>query len=174
MATVDTQPTNVNFLSPLGFKLQIKKLPTVEYFVQSVTVPSVSLGQADVDTPFTKIPLPGTRLTYGNLAVEFKVDEDLKNYLEIYNWLRGIGFPDNFAEYSNMARLGYTTGEGVYSDISLTVLSSAMNPTNIFKCIDCFPIDISSLSFDSTSADVEYITATATFAIRRFDVEPII
>ena len=39
------QPENTNFLSPVGFDFKVKKLPTVNYFVQAINVPSVTLGQ---------------------------------------------------------------------------------------------------------------------------------
>lgn len=174
MSVLDNQPLDQSFLSPLGFKLQIKKTPHVNYFIQKVNVPSVSLGTADVDSPFTKIPFPGTKLTFGNLQVTFKVDENMQNYLEIYSWLRDVGFPDNFAQYSNIAGQSITSGNGVFSDITLIVLSSAMNPNLEFTFFDCFPVDLSELTFDSTSADVEYLTATVTFANRRFDVKTLV
>ena len=171
MGVLDNQPLDQSFLSPLGFKLQIKKTPHVNYFVQKVNVPSVTLGTADIESPFTKIPFPGTKLTYGNLDVTFNVDENMMNYLEIYSWLREVGFPDNFAQSGSIAGKSITSGEGVYSDITLIVLSSAMNPNLEFTFFDCFPVDLSELTFDSTSADVEYLTATVTFANRRFDVK---
>lgn len=174
MSVTENQPINQSFLSPLGFKLQIKKTPNVNYFVQQASIPSVSLATADVDTPFTKIPFPGTRLTFGNLQFSFKVDEDMANYIEIFNWLKSIGFPDNFAQYANIAGQHVTSGEGVFSDITLIVLSGAMNPNLEVTFYDCFPVDLSSISFDSTSEDVQYITATATFASRRFDIKPLI
>ena len=93
------------------------------------------------------------------------------NYLEIYSWLREVGFPDNFAQYGSIAGQSITSGEGVYSDITLIILSSAMNPNIEFTFFDCFPVDLSELTFDSTSADVDYLTATVTFANRRFDVK---
>ena len=174
MSVLSNQPSDQSFLSPLGFKLQVKKTPHVNYFVQKVNVPSVTLGTADIDSPFTKIPFPGTKLTFGNLQVTFKVDENMVNYLEIYSWLRDVGFPDNFAQYNNIAGRSITSGEGVYSDITLIVLSSAMNPNIEFTFFDCFPVDLSEITFDSTSADVDYLTATVSFANRRFDVKTLV
>ncbi len=174
MSVIDTQPVNQSFLSPLGFKLQIKKTPTTNYFVQKVTLPSVSLGTADIETPFTKVPFPGTKLTFGYLRVTFKVDEDMRNYLEIYDWLKTVGFPDNFAQYASIAGATLASGDGIYSDITLMVMSSAMNPNKEVTFVDCFPVDLSELEFDSTSADVEYLTATVTFANRRFDVKDVV
>lgn len=171
MSALINQPTNQSFLSPLGFRLQIKKTPAMNYFVQSVTIPSVSLGTADVDTPFTKIPFPGTRLTFGNLQVTFKVDEDMQNYLEIFNWMKSMGFPDNFDQYAGIAGKSIQSGDGIFSDITLLTLSSAMNPNLELTFYDCFPVDLSSMEMDSTLPDVEYLTATVTFANRRFDIK---
>ena len=174
MGAINNQPKDQSFLSPLGFRLQIKKTPNMNYFVQKASVPDISLGQADVDTPFTKIPFPGTRLTFGNLQVTFKVDENMENYLEIYSWLKSIGFPDNFEQYAGIANKSLASGDGIFSDINLTVLTSAMNPNLEFTFYDCFPVDLSELEFDSTLSDVEYITATVTFANRKFDVKTIV
>ena len=44
------------------------------------------------------IPLPGTRLEFEDLQVEFLVDEDLQNLMEIHKWLYGIGYPDSFLD----------------------------------------------------------------------------
>lgn len=171
MSATDNQPTNPSFLSPLGFRMQIKRTPSVNYFVQSVEMPSVSIGEVNVDTPFTRIPFPGTRLTYGNLQVTFKVDENMVNYTEIYNWLTGLGFPDNFGQYKTLTEATPASGEGLFSDIQLIVLSSAMQPVKEINFIDCFPVDLSSISFDSTSVDVNYLTATVSFANRRFTIK---
>ena len=173
MSTLATQPSDINFLSPLGYKLQIKKTPNVNYFVQGVSLPSVSLGTADADTPFIKIPFPGTKLTFGNLSVTFKVDENMQNYVELYDWLKAIGFPDNFAQYTNIAGAALASGDGVFSDITLIALTSQMQPNIEITFQDCFPVDLSGLEFDSTSGDVQYITATATFANRKFDIKTI-
>lgn len=174
MSAIDNQPTNPSFLSPLGFKFELKRTPHLNYFVQSIKIPGISMGSFEVDTPFKRIPLPGTRLNFDNLEVTFKVDEDLKNYLEIYNWLIAIGFPDNFDQYANISSLPAGGGDNIYSDISIFLTTSAMNPNYEILCVDCFPVDISSLPLDSTSADVEYLTATVTFALRKFVIKQVI
>lgn len=173
MSVISQQPTNMAFLSPLGFTMKVKNIPNVSYFVQSVSIPTISLDVAEVPTPFQRLPFPGTKLDFGELNVTFKIDEDLINYKEIFNWMKGIGFPDNFDQYAAIANKPKYTGEGVQSDISLLVLSSAMNPTHEFLFYDCFPVSLSDLTFDSTSTDVGYLTATVTFANRRFEVKAV-
>lgn len=171
MSAIDNQPTNKNFLSPLGFKFQIKKSPNLNYFVQTVTLPSLSLGTVEVENPFVKIPFPGDKLNYGQLEVSFKVDEDLQNYLEIHNWLVGIGYPDNFLQRRDIEAAPVITGEGVYSDITLVILTSSMNSNYEITYKDCYPTNLSELQFDTTSNDVDYLTCTATFAYRAYTLK---
>ena len=105
--------------------------------------------------------------------INYKVDEDLQNYLELYNWIRELGFPNNFDEYKSIAGKPVYTGLGITSDMSLIILSSSRNPTYevIFK--DAFPISISSLIFDSTTQDVQFLEASATFRYRAYSIQPI-
>ena len=85
---LSTEPKSTNFLSPLGGKFTIKKLPSVNFFVQSVAIPSVTVGEIPIGTPFSaKLQLPGDLVTFGDLVITFRVDENMENYLEIFNWI---------------------------------------------------------------------------------------
>lgn len=167
-------PTNKNFLSPLNFKLVLKRTPYLNYFVQSVNLPGFYLGgPADFPTPFVNIPVPGDKLYFEPLNVTFKVDEDFGNYFEIYNWLRGLGFPDSFDQFNSLAEQGSIPGNGlgVYSDISLIVMTNSKNPNIEITFKNAFPTGISSITFDTTLSDVNFITATAIFHYTKYDVK---
>ena len=56
-------PTNLNPLSPNGFNLIIDKLNFATFFGQAAQLPSVSLGVSGQSTPFSRIPVPGERLS---------------------------------------------------------------------------------------------------------------
>ena len=58
-----------------------------------VNIPGLQLGNATQLTSLRDIPLPGTKLDFGDLILTFLVDEKFENYEEIYTWLRGLGFP---------------------------------------------------------------------------------
>ena len=79
MSATDNQPENNNFLSPLGFRFIVKKLPLVNFFCQSASLPSVSLTETEIPNPLIRIPLAGTKLTYAPLDIRFRVDKDMKN-----------------------------------------------------------------------------------------------
>lgn len=182
MSATDNQPANKNFLSPFGYKFSIKKTPNMNWFIQSVNIPSISLPRTDVPNPFKVFPVGGDHLQFENLNVTFRVDEDLANYREIYNWLCGMGFPDTFDQYKDLASKTFGMnsgnslpgeGQSLYSDATLTLLTSAMNPNIEITFIDLFPVGLSQLVFDSRLIDMEYIEATASFAYRKFNINTI-
>jgi hypothetical protein len=162
---------NTNFLPIVGFKFGIKKLPTTNYFVQSVNIPGVELGLAPVDTPFIRFNLPGDHLKYRELTVTFRVDEDMKNYLEIYDWIIQLGFPDNFNQYKQISNKNATSGEGVTSDGTLIVQNSARVPNMEITYIDMFPRSLSDVVLDSRDSSIQYAEATATFKFRKFEIK---
>jgi hypothetical protein len=179
MATIDTQPINKNFLSQLGFKFVINKTPNINYFVQSINIPGITLGSSDLQTPLSRLPIAGDQLQFGEIDITFKVDEDMQNYLELYNWLIAIGFPDNFDQFKGIDKtrngpisglIDPMTGQGVYSDATLTILSSAMNPIHQVNYLDCYPLTIGDLQFNSMDTDVNYLTCQASFRCRKFEI----
>jgi hypothetical protein len=173
MSALLENPTNKNFLSPLGFKFLIKRAPNVNFFIQRVNIPNISLQETYHNNPFVKIPYAGDHMEYGSLRITFKVDEDLNNYLEIHNWIRGLGFPKNFEEYKNINDQNVMEGKGLRSDISLIILNSTMNPNYEIIFIDAFPISLSELTFNTTDPTVNYLEASAEFKYTLFNISSV-
>ena len=172
MASIHGQPADINFLSPLGYKFTISKLPNLEYFVQSFNVPQIGLNETrDIQTPFNKIIVPGDHLTWNQFSVTFKIDEDMYSYFELYDWMVGIGKPDNFGQYAALANAGKTTGQGVQVDADLVILNGTMNPNIKLTFYDIIPVTLSGFKFDSTLTNVDYITASASFKYREYVYE---
>ena len=88
----------------------------------------------------------------------------MKNWLSIYDWIIGLGFPtkEGQEKYKKLSENSELT-----TDATLTVLTSNMNPQIHFRFKDCFPLSLSSVAFDSGGTDVEYVTADVSF---RYDV----
>ena len=164
MSALQGQPTNTNFLSPIGFKFQLGNFPEVNYFCQAATLPGISIGTIAVPTPLKTIELSGDEVTFEELSIRFVVDENMKNWLAIYDWIIGMGFPteEGQAKYKKLAATSELTTDAV-----LTVLTSNMNPQINFRFNECFPLSLSSIAFDSGGTDVEYVTADVSF---RYDV----
>lgn len=165
--------TNKNFFSPLNFKFSMKRAPHVNFFLQSVTIPSLSLQPVDTPTPFVTLPFAGEHLDYGELSITFRVDEDLQNYMEIHDWVRSQG-KLSYEEYKAIASVPRITGAGLKSDVAVTVLTSNKRANYEFVFKDAFPTGISSLDLDSTTEDVNYVQASASFRYVSFDIKKIV
>jgi hypothetical protein len=172
-AIIDQTPINKNFLSPLNFKFTIKKAPHVNFFIQKVNVPQIALGSPVFPTAFVNVPLPGEHINYSELEISFKVDEDLKNYLEIHNWIKALGKPENFDQYREIQDKKSWTGDGIYSDISVMILSSTKAANYEVIYTDAFPVALSALSFNTSDEDVNYIEASASFKYTLYNIEKI-
>ena len=164
MSALQNQPTNTSFLSPIGFKFQLNNFPEVNYFCQSATLPGISIGSISVPTPLKTIDLPGDEVAFEELSIRFVVDENMKNWLAIYDWIIGLGFPteEGQAKYKKLSEDSELT-----TDATLTVLTSNMNPQINFRFRECFPLSLSSIAFDSGGTDIDYVTADVSF---RYDV----
>ena len=169
---VKDQPTNRNYLSPVGYRFTLKRAPNVEFFVQRVQIPGLTLPVVDRPTPFVKIPEPGDHLEFNTLSVTFKINEDLDNYLEIFDWMIALGKPEKFEQYKFEPKQSYLDPKDtVKSDITINILTSAMNGNIEVICRDCFPVSLSEIEFDSTVTDISYIEATVTFAMRDYTIQ---
>jgi len=111
----DTQLTNRNFLSPIGFKLSLSTKEKVDFFSNSANVPSISLGTALQGTTFRILDVPGDEVTYEDFTISFLVDEDLKNYMILHNWITGLGIPENFTQFKNLT----TNEDGLKDETSV-------------------------------------------------------
>lgn len=163
-------PANMNFLSPFNFKFQLQRAPTVNFFIQKVNLPGFYLPPIDANNPLLRIPFEGDHLMYEELDITFKVDEDLQNYLEIHNWLRGLGKP-TFQEYADLVNQPVYLGKSLRSDITLEILSSAKRPNYRVVFKDAFPISLGNMVFNTTDEDVDYLEVEAKFRYIIYDIE---
>ncbi len=159
-------PDNLNLLNSLLFKFEIEKFPNITYFCQSCSIPGIQIGEAQQATPFVDVSVPGDTLTFDTLSVSFLVDEDMKNYEEIYNWLMAMGYPSSF----NQMTIDRRDPTQVFSDGQLTVLNNSKVPKIGFKFHGCYPISLGSLQFDSTMTDADSILCDVVFSYRLFEM----
>ena len=160
---------NRNFLAPTGFKFSLKRSPGVAFFCNQANIPSLDLGIATQPSYLKDIDVPGDKIQFGDLTLRFLVDEDLVNYMEIQNWIRGLGYPETLKEFdrleneavlpSNFGR----TGDNIYSDGTLQILSSNLVAKFNVNFKDMFPYSLSTITFDATDTDIEYFTADVSF-----------
>ena len=159
------QITNRNFLSPAGFNFTITKTPKVSFFCSSASIPEITFDTNTQPTYLKNIDIPGEKLEYQDLMVRFLVDEDLKNYMAIHNWMTGIGYPETLGDFKTetTADDGSRDMNQQFSDGSLSILNSQFRTNAIVKFKDLFPVSLTSLEFDTSVTDIQYFTAQANF-----------
>lgn len=160
-------PDNISPLSSGGFMLSIQKSPNVKFWCNQVNLPGLTLGSTNQATPFTQIPAPGDALTFDPLSVQFMIDSRMENYLEIWNWLYGLGFPESYKDFSNYVSTDTRGMKDNYpktvSDGSLTILNNSNVPVQTIQLIDLYPTALTSLTLQANNSDVVYLIGDATF-----------
>jgi hypothetical protein len=195
------QPDVFDYSQSNQFKVYLPIFPTTEWFVVRANIPGVSMSQASQYTPFVDIAVVGDKLQYDNFNMTFMVDEKLENYMEMYNWVKNIGFPFSGSEQFNALprpdnvdrkigqkvgvrrfKQSYTTTDkeiyepkndrNLYTDILMTVLTSKNNPiANVF-IYEAFPISLGNIEYSQQESDTDYATCEVSFAFSWFDVKP--
>lgn len=155
-----------NYFSPLEFRISIKRLPNVEFFTQRSQIPSISTSPIQQPTRFNPVFRTGDAVSFSNLDLTFVVDEDMKNYTEIFDWIIGSTFPENHEQFKAINN----SAEGIFSDISILILNSKKNSNIEVIYKNCFPISLSDIQLDTTQSDVTYPEATASFQYDTFSI----
>ena len=167
---------NRNFLSPTGFKFTLTRTPKVTFFCNQANIPDLNLGVAVQPTYLKDLDTPGDKIVFGDLSLRFLVDENLENYMEIQNWIRGLGYPEKLSQFRDFEEEGLMQGnyskdlQNIYSDGTLQVLTSNQIANFQVSFKDLFPYSLSTLVFDSTDTDIQYFTADVSFKYTIYNI----
>ena len=196
--TLNRQPTKLDYSAPTQFRFTVTQLPKVEYFTVSANIPGINLGETTVASRFKDIPMLGDVLAYEDLNITFIVDEFLENYIQLHEWLTGIGFPKNTKQFrdfrqttsnspittagtrtlpdsasagSDIADPKLSTPErGMFGDATMTLLTNKNNPAVEVRFQDLFPVSLGALNYTQNATDIEYITVDATFKYKLYEI----
>jgi hypothetical protein len=162
MDNLERYPERINPLLPTYYQFSISRLPGVNYFCQTASLPSLTLSQVQFPTRFSTIQSP-SKLTFDELTITFVVDEGINNWMEIYKWMRSTTNVDSFNEYRPDNEQSATA--------NLLILNSSKNPKINVTFNSLYPITLSALDFTSTGMDPEPLQATCSFSYRTYDIE---
>ena len=172
------QISNRNYLSPVGFKFVVTKVPKADFFSNEASIPGINLGFTLQPNYLRDLPVAGDKLTYEDFTLSFFVDENLENYLQVHNWLRGLGFPESVQEFIDLkSNDEYSPDPSAknalneYSDATLFIYNSNFNEIAKVKFKDVFPVSLSTINFSATTDDINYVTAESTFKYSIYDIE---
>jgi hypothetical protein len=156
------QPSNLNPLLPTYFQFSMKRCPHVTFFCQSANIPTISMSPIEQPTRFVNIPHAPGIPEFEDLVINFVVDEEMNNWLELYEWIRSTVHTDDHKEYKEAINH--------YTDATLTVLNSAMNPKIRVAFYNLLPVNLSGLEFDSTTTSNDAIIGSATFRYTNYEI----
>ena len=150
--------------------------------VQEIQFPGVSLPPVEQSNPYLKIQQVGDHLAYDEISFTFMVDEKMMNYRCIYNWMKGLGFPDDYDEFVDFIK-GVTGDENLltftdnprlnqFSDVTITLLTNHKNPQLVYRLKDAFPTNLSGFSAQTTNSESTPVTATCTMQFTTMEISP--
>jgi len=194
--TSPREPTVFDYAQNNQFKVYIPIFPLVEWFVISCNVPGITMGQGVVPTPLVDYPIVGEKLTYDSFSMTFLVDEKLKNFMELHNWLINMAPPQNTNQFmattsdyviptgqntkfyaadntNSQTSTGSTSDRQLYCDITLFILSSKNNPVATVVMRDAFPVSLSSLDYSQQETDTNYVQCNVTFAYPFYTIQAV-
>jgi hypothetical protein len=173
-----SQIENRNYLSSTGFKFVLSRAPKTAFFCNKANIPGITLGVANQSNYLTNpIPHPGDNMIFEDFEIDFIVDEDLTNFMEIQFWMRGLGFPESLDEIYDWQNDpdsylygGLDANMNLYSDGTLFILNSNLRLNHQVRFRKMFPYRLSELSFSATNTDEEYFTATVSFKYMMYNI----
>jgi len=194
--TSPREPTVFDYAQSNQFKVYIPIFPLVEWFVVSCNVPGITMGQGVVPTPLVDYPIVGEKLTYDNFSMTFLVDEKLKNFMELHDWLVNMAPPQDQNQFmartsdyvlptgqntkfypadnaNSQTSTGNTSDRQLYCDITLFILSSKNNPVATVVMRDAFPTSISALDYSQQETDTSYVQCNVTFAYPFYTIQAV-
>ena len=176
MALNDSLICNTDLLQSSKFIFTIPRLKEVQFFCQAANLPGVNSQSTVQNTPFRDMGVPGDKMEYEDLSIEFLVDEELRSWSSIYYWIKGYTQAEAWDDYVNLNKLSkYSQYEYLntpqYADAILTTLAAANDQPKVnIHFIDLFPVYVSAIPFDVRVSSSKIMTATATFRFKRYEV----
>lgn len=169
----ERQLTSGNYLSPIGFVLILEKAKKASYLCQKASIPTFTVGSADVNyRGFVPLPVVGNAV-FEELTIEFIVDENLENYMEIHNWMRSISAAITSDDAYQWKKNYKEESRPDVSAATLQVLNNNNNNNFDVRFFDMFPISLSAVPFDVTGIDNEFFTASATFKYSYYEIRKV-
>lgn len=143
---------DISFVSPSGFHLTIDniKFKNAQFLIQTMSLPDISAEGANLATPMRNISISPDKITYSPFECTFLIDEKLINYKEIHDWiLAQIVESDSDTKKTR--------------DMTLSILDSNNNVARQIQFVDAYPTNLSSIPFDTTATDIDYLVASVSF-----------
>jgi len=144
------------------WQISFSNLPTLETirdmriydnFVKSVSIPEYTMGELYSHIKGFKIRHPVAGIwaneDLSQLSIEFKMSEDMRNYLNLFEWIQALryGKVTNFNSEEDFFRL-YTI-----KSINLNLLDNQKRSIAVWRFTEAFLLSLSSLTLNTGTSD---------------------
>jgi hypothetical protein len=148
---------NRNPALAVNFLLEIPLAKELNYFVQTVDVPGLTM--AGVETPYRNVQanVPSNRIDYDQLNLTFIVDENWANWNYVFEWMKRI-------------RTGNSAISDTMTDITLNLVNSNKNLNKIMVFRGAYPTLLGALPLDSTVVDSNPLVCSLSFRYQDFEL----
>lgn len=159
-----TGPVTHNPLLANYYELTLDRIPNIVYFCQSVNLPGLAAGVTEQPTIFAyPVKLAVGSVSFEDFSITFKVDENLNNWKEIYNWIR-----ETTNYNTNTNKLNYKEH---WSDATLLITNSSYKPKIKVTFNKIFPIALTGIQFSSVLPESTEVSATVQFGFTDYLIE---
>lgn len=173
MSAKDVSVCNTDLLQSAKFILSFPRISATQFFCQAINVPGISSQSTIQATTFSDLHIPGDKIQYDTLNIEFLLDEELQSWTSVHDWIRALTFPEDFKEYSNLDKLSKYSQQvkfPQYAEAELLILAANGTPKVKLHFIEAFPISLSGFQMDVRQGSDATLTANATFRYKRYNL----
>jgi len=152
-----------NLLKSNSYQFSIERIPETIFRITSVNLPEISVPAPSAPSGASTQYFPGSSSEFSLLTISFLVDENLKNYEEIFRWItqQRYGIGSDFSAKN-------VTETKLTSDATLITLTNSSNPNRVIKFFDLFPTSLGQLNFSTQQSDPIPVECSAQFYFSRF------
>lgn len=169
--TILNGPENANLLASNYFFFTVARIPNFTFFTQSANLPMISTRMINQPTTLGTFPkIPATNYYFDDLQASFLVNADMSNWLEIYNWLKGIG---NLKDDTSNLPYDPADQNGVFSSASLLITNNSFKPILQANFYYVFPRTLGGINFTTQNTTFEPITCSVNFSYSYYEIVPV-
>lgn len=147
----DVKNFQTNLIKPQNFSVVFTRIPHCVFHCRQVPLPNLSINQVVMGTgQEVNYKVPGSIEMYDPMVLMFAIDEDLNNYIELFDWMEEIRDNDfNYEEHT--------------CDASVIFHTNKNNPRREFIYRDCWPMSLTEVTFN-VNDEMPELLCTAIFS----------
>jgi len=141
----------------------VRDMRIYDTMVKSVTMPDYNMGELHSDIKGYRIRHPvggiNANIDLSQLQIEFKVSEDMRNYLNLFEWMMALryGKVEGLSSEEDMFRK-YTI-----KSINLNILDNQKRTIAIWRFTEAFLLSLSSLALNTGVSDEVAFTSNFSY-----------